>query len=173
MSLVELPAYDRDGNLQVVVETPKGSEAKFKYDEETRAFRLSRRLPVGVGYPHDWGFVPGTKAADGDPFDALVYHELCTYPGVVIACRPLAVIRVTQASGSGLRQHNDRLIVVPAGSKPQRDLHTLEPGVRESLERFFVLAVLDTEKQVRIEGWAGAEEATGLVNAARDAYLAS
>src|SRR5262249_9467406 len=112
--LLSLPPRDREGTLRVVVESPAGSHVKLKYTRGI-GFVLSRPLVLGVSYPFDWGFVPGTRASDGDPVDALVLLEVPTYPGVVIPCRPLAVLQVTQnaKSGGGRRERNDRLIVEP------------------------------------------------------------
>ena len=61
-----IPARDKDGWLNVFVETPRGSAAKFKYDERDGVIRLSRPLPAGLSYPYDWGCVPSTRAPDGD-----------------------------------------------------------------------------------------------------------
>jgi inorganic pyrophosphatase len=54
----------------VVVETPKGSRNKFAYDPGQKVFVLSRVLPAGMVFPLDFGFLPQTKAPDGDPLDA-------------------------------------------------------------------------------------------------------
>ena len=40
--LTEIPAFDPDGDLNVVIETPKGSHNKYSYDEEFGAFRFRR-----------------------------------------------------------------------------------------------------------------------------------
>ena len=54
------------GNVHVVVETPKGSQNKFKFDESLGLFRLNRILFGGAAFPFDFGFIPGTRGGDGD-----------------------------------------------------------------------------------------------------------
>ncbi|MHB0871401.1 MAG: inorganic diphosphatase, partial [Chloroflexota bacterium] len=58
--------------IDVLVEIPRGSRNKYEYDEATGRFRLDRVLFASVHYPAEYGFVPGTRAPDGDPLDALV-----------------------------------------------------------------------------------------------------
>jgi CRP-like cAMP-binding protein len=53
-----LPPFTEDGDVHVVVETPRGSRAKFAYDPKLETFALSKSLLTGLTYPHDWGFVP-------------------------------------------------------------------------------------------------------------------
>jgi len=53
--------------LQVVIETPKGSRNKFALDSDDHIFKLKKVLPAGMAFPYDFGFVPSTKADDGDP----------------------------------------------------------------------------------------------------------
>jgi inorganic pyrophosphatase len=69
--LSNLPTYGDDGAVYAVVEAPKGSSVKLKYDVEFGAFLISRALSLGLSYPFDWGFVPSTRAPDGDPLDVL------------------------------------------------------------------------------------------------------
>jgi hypothetical protein len=79
--MTDLPSFDDDGNLQVVVESPRGSTLKIDYDEEHGLFTVARSLPLGVSYPYDFGFVPSTRAEDGDPIDVMTLHDHATYPG--------------------------------------------------------------------------------------------
>jgi inorganic pyrophosphatase len=72
----DLPPSSQDGVLNVIIESPAGATAKIAWDDEAGLFALSRPLPLGLAYPHDWGFVAGTRAPDGDPLDALV--RACT-----------------------------------------------------------------------------------------------
>jgi inorganic pyrophosphatase len=68
----ELPAWDEGyGLLNVVVDTPRGSRNKYTYDEEAGLWRLSKVLPLGASFPHDFGFIPTTRGGDGDPLDIL------------------------------------------------------------------------------------------------------
>jgi Inorganic pyrophosphatase len=78
-----LPPFTEDGDVHVVVETPRGSRAKFAYDPKLESFSLSKSLLTGLTYPHDWGFVPSTKADDDDPLDIMLIHDAATFPGLV------------------------------------------------------------------------------------------
>jgi inorganic pyrophosphatase len=84
-------------HIHAVVETPRGSRAKLKFDPKLKAFTLAKPLLVGLTYPYDWGFVPSTKADDGDPLDALIIHDAATYPGLVLTCKPIGVLEIMQS----------------------------------------------------------------------------
>ena len=67
-----LPPVDKKtGAINVVIETPRGCRNKFKFDAKLVLFRLNSVLPVGSVFPYDFGYVPGTRAEDGDPVDVL------------------------------------------------------------------------------------------------------
>ena len=94
-----LPAFAEDGAVNVVVETPRGSRAKFAFDPKLETFTLTKSLLVGLTYPHDWGFVPSTTAEDGDPLDVMVIHDAATFPGLVLACRIIGILQILQKNG--------------------------------------------------------------------------
>ena len=60
MDLNRIPALDGE-SFHVIVETPRGSTLKLKYEAEWQAMSISRPLPAGVVYPFDWGFVPSSR----------------------------------------------------------------------------------------------------------------
>src|SRR3977135_3679593 len=98
--------------IDVVIETPKGSRNKFKRDPKTRMFKLSKILPQGMIFPYDFGFVPTTKAPDGDPVDILVLIEEATFPGCLLECVLIGVLEAQQREPNGKSTRNDRLIAV-------------------------------------------------------------
>src|SRR6185295_19864799 len=56
-------------SVEVVIEIPRGSRNKYEFDEATGALRLDRVLSAAVFYPHEYGFIDGTRAGDGDHTD--------------------------------------------------------------------------------------------------------
>src|SRR5262245_34159546 len=97
----KLRPFDEQGRVQMVVETPRGSSTKFKFDEAKGVFTVSRSLALGVAYPFDWGFIPGTKCDDGDSLDALCLHYQESFPGVVLPCRCIAAVDIDQNAPKG------------------------------------------------------------------------
>jgi inorganic pyrophosphatase len=150
----QLPARDQDGAVYVVVETPRGMTSKVEFEPKLGAFAFSRSLKPGLRYPHDWGFVPGTLASDGDPLDAMILSDMTGFPGLVVPCRAVAVLDVEQEEG-GKRFRNDRVLFVPAKAADV----VLEEQDKRDLERFFCAAVEGTEKVLHVLGWRGAEAA--------------
>ena len=73
--LIDLSAFDEDGDVNAIIDTPKGSRNKFKYDEKSGLFKLGGALPLGAVFPFDFGYIPSTKGADGDPLDILVVEQ--------------------------------------------------------------------------------------------------
>ena len=155
--LTELPAYDEDGVLRVVVEAPRGSTVKIVYEPKLGTFAVSRSFPLGTSYPYDWGFIPGTVAADGDSVDALVLHDTSTYPGVVISCHVLGMIEVREDAKGGKRRTNNRVIVTPTWNDRLGDVEKtddLPERICEELEQFFLSTTFFTAKNAKIKGWA-------------------
>src|SRR5579883_3227064 len=92
-ALSELPTYDPEtGDLNAIIETPKGHRNKYKYDEENRLFKLSKALPAGASFPYDFGFIPSTLGEDGDPVDILVLLAEPAYQGNLVTARLIGAI---------------------------------------------------------------------------------
>jgi len=156
-NFINLPAFNEDGDVRVVIETPRDSRAKLAYDPKLETFTLSKSLLVGLTYPHDWGFVPSTKADDGDPLDIMVVHDAATFPGLVLTCRIIGILQIEQKS-KGKTERNDRLFAVPRQSHSEqalRDVRDLSKPIREELEKFFIATDELEDKKLAIIGWKG------------------
>jgi inorganic pyrophosphatase len=172
--LSNLPTYSDDGGVYAVVEAPKGSQMKLKYDVKLGAFTVSRALPLGLSYPFDWGFVPSTKAPDGDPLDVLILHDAATYPGVLLLCQPLGVVEMNQDEQRGNRERNDRVIVMPLWYDRLGELKQaagLPERLRQEIEQFFLNATFFTAKNLKILGWKGPKKASAIIKESNKAYL--
>src|SRR3954469_2798073 len=96
----QLKTFDKKNNLlQVIIETPRLSRNKFAFDPEQQIFALKKVLPAGMSFPYDFGFLPSTRAEDGDPIDVLVLMDEPASPGVLVPSRLIGVITGEQIDG--------------------------------------------------------------------------
>ena len=166
MRLDKLPPWNEDGDLHVVVESPRGSTVKLAWDPELGAIILKRPLVLGTAFPFDFGFVPGTRAEDGDPLDAMVLLDAPTAPGVVVACRPIGVLRLSEAAEGGERERNDRILAVACADAKRKDVASvsdLGAREREEIENFFRATAALEGKKLAILGWGDGRDAKKLV----------
>jgi inorganic pyrophosphatase len=139
-NLTKLPAFvERSDNLNMVVESPRGANVKLDYNPDTDAFELSYVLPPGSTFPFDFGFVPSTRAEDGDPLDILLLLNVPTCVGCVVPTRAVGVIEAEQIQ-DGETFRNDRLIGVAVADKERSSLDSikeLDPHILDEIEHFF------------------------------------
>src|SRR6202162_618242 len=106
------PRDENDGDLiQVIIETPKGSRNKYAFDPEQKVFELKKVLPAGMAFPYDFGFIPSTRAEDGDPTDVLVLMDEPAFPGCLLKCRIMGIIQGEQGDKKD-KERNDRIVTV-------------------------------------------------------------
>jgi inorganic pyrophosphatase len=159
------------GHVNVVIETPAGSRTKYKWDEDARAYRAGRVLPLGMAFPFDFGFLPGTKAEDGDPLDALVIADAPLVVGCLVECRVLGAIQVETADEPGDEEtvRNDRLICVPVTSlrgAAWKKLDDIGKALADEIGAFFKTYVARQGRKVEIIGQVGPRAAMTLVEGA-------
>jgi len=100
---------------RAVIESSQGARGKYAYEPELQAFTLKRLLRAGMSFPLDFGFVPATKAEDGDPLDIMVLHDEPLPMGVVVEVRLIGVIEAEQTE-EGETKRNDRVLAVAVQS---------------------------------------------------------
>jgi inorganic pyrophosphatase len=133
-------AAGSNGHVHVVIDTPRGSRNKVKWDDKLGVFTLSHVLSPGAVFPCDFGFIPGTNAADGDALDVLVLADEPLFSGCLLVARLIGGIEAEQ-SQDGKTFRNDRLLAVAAASRTYEGVHDLAdvPKNRlDEIEQFFV-----------------------------------
>src|SRR3954467_11935797 len=121
-ALDRLAPFEND-SLIVVIETPKGSPNKLAFEPRYGTFVLKGALPRGALCPFDFGFVPSTRAEDGDPLDVLVLMDAPVFPGCVVPSRLVGVIDASNPRMG--TERNDRLLAVATNSATHRSIQTL------------------------------------------------
>ena len=176
MNLESLPSFAEQDIFHVVIESPRGSTLKLKYCAEWEAMGISRPLPAGLVFPFESGFVPSTRNADDDPLDVYVVWDVSSFPGVVLACRALGVMRVEQNAVNfdpSRRIRNDRVIALPIETRREAAWQTLDDApdrVRREWIQFTIAAGALDGKDPTAVGWGGRDEALSLVRSLADAH---
>ena len=116
ISVIDLPALDSKGQLNVVVETSQGSRNKYEYDNQLDCLKLSTVLTEGAVFPFDFGFIPSTSGGDKDPLDVLVLNDEPLFPGCLLKARLIGAITAKQIKNTK-NYRNDRLIAVAVESQ--------------------------------------------------------
>ena len=152
--------------IQVVVETPKGSRNKYAFDPDQKIFQLKKVLPAGMTFPYDFGFIPSTKAEDGDPVDVLVLMDEPAFPGCLLKCRVVGVIEGQQGKKKD-KERNDRIIAIEHENHSYAHIkHVNDLGEKFvlELEEFFVNYHRHLGKKYRILDVKGPAEARRRIN---------
>ena len=171
--LETLPAWDRSTRLlHVVVDTPKKSRIKFKFDVEKRSYTIAHMLPAGAVFPFDFGSIPRTLAEDGDPMDVLVLIEEPTFSGCLVSVRLLGALEAEQTV-EGKTGRNDRLIGAAAESRAYsawKALSDVPDRLLGEIERFFVSYNEERGRVFRVLRRSGRRRAETLIETGERRY---
>lgn len=156
---------DVPNDFNVVIEIPmNGDPIKYELDKETGALFVDRFMSTAMHYPCNYGYIPNTLSGDGDPVDVLVVTPYPLIPGVVVRCRPLGMLKMTDEAGDDeklLAVPVDKLISIYREVQTPRDLPEL---VQNQIAHFFAhYKDLEPGKWVKVEGWVGPEEAKAAI----------
>jgi inorganic pyrophosphatase len=152
--------------INVVVETPRGSRNKYDYDAKNKVFALHSVLPMGMSFPFDFGFVPGTKADDGDPVDVLLLLSEPAVFGCVVCARPIGVVHIQEG-----KEHNDRIIAVWPKDQVYgncKEYHDIDRHARHDIDHFFRTYPAEEGRKVKLLGDGEAAAAYALIKKSLD-----
>lgn len=149
--------------VNCLVEIPKGGTNKYEYHHHDGYFFLDRVLYEAVYYPTEYGIIPQTwNEKDKDPLDIMVLSSFSTFPGCVINCRPVGLIRIEDTG-----EQDDKVIAVPIDDprfSQIKSLKDLPPHSKKEIENFWEnYAELQPKKKIKIEGWGGKKAAHQLI----------
>ena len=154
----------------VVIEIPRGSVNKYELDKSTGLLRLDRVLYSAVHYPADYGFIPRTYCADGDPLDVLVLGQEPVHPLTIVEARAVGVMRMRDEKGL-----DDKIVAVSVRDPSYagyRDKSQLPPHVLRQVRRFFEDYKVLEDKEVVVEDLLGPDDAIAVIRDALAQYRA-
>lgn len=159
-------------DINVIIEVPVGGEPiKYELDKASGTLFVDRFLYTPMRYPGNYGFVPHTLSADGDPIDVVVCNTRAIVPGAVINCRPVGVL-VMEDDGGG----DEKIIAVPTSKLTPRynnvKTYTDLPDILiEQIQHFFAhYKDLEPGKWAKINHVGHVDEAKKLILAAVERY---
>jgi inorganic pyrophosphatase len=152
---------DLANDINVIVEIPMNADPiKYEVDKETGALFVDRFVSTAMHYPCNYGYVPETLSDDGDPVDVLVITPFALMPGVVVRCRPIGLLKMSDEAGGDTKVLSvpiDKLTPLYRHIETARDLPEM---VLLQITHFFAhYKDLEPGKWVKVEGWGGPEEA--------------
>lgn len=161
MDLSRIPAQPKSGLINVLIEITAGSKNKYEFDKDLNAFALDRVLYSSVQYPYDYGFVPNTLADDGDPLDGMVLMDQPTFPGCVIAARPIGMLEMIDGG-----DRDEKILCVPDKDPRYAEVKSLKDIPQHRLDEIaeFFKTYKNLEKKVtEILGWQDIDQVMPLV----------
>lgn len=161
MDLSRIPAQPKPGLINVLIEIAAGSKNKYEYDKDLQAFALDRVLYSSVQYPYDYGFVPNTLADDGDPLDGMVLMDEPTFPGCIIAARPVGMLEMIDGG-----DRDEKILCVPDKDPRYANVKSLKDIAPHRLDEIaeFFRSYKNLEKKVtEIRGWQDVDRVMPLV----------
>lgn len=153
--------YDVPNDFNVIIEIPMHADPiKYEVDKATGAMFVDRFMSTAMHYPCNYGYIPHTLSDDGDPVDVLVISPIPLITGVVVRCRPLGVLKMTDEAGE-----DAKLLAVPISKlcslydkiESYEDLPEL---TQSQISHFFEhYKDLESGKWVKTQGWEGPDAA--------------
>jgi inorganic pyrophosphatase len=159
-------------DFNVIIEIPAhGEPIKYEVDKESGAMFVDRFMSTAMHYPCNYGYIPHTLSDDGDPVDVLVVTPIPLITGVVVRCRPIGMLKMTDEAGE-----DAKLLAVPVeklcglykGVNKPEDMQAL---LLAQISHFFEhYKDLESGKWVKVEGWVGVDDARAEILAGVERY---
>ena len=170
------PGNNVPESFNVIIEIPMNADpVKYEVDKATSAIFVDRFMSTSMHYPTNYGYVPKTISGDGDPVDVLVITPVPLIPGVVVTCRAIGILKMTDEAGEDgkvLAVPVDKILSIYSHWKKPEDMNPIR---LKTIAHFFEhYKDLEPNKWVKVEGWECPEAAhkeilDGIANYQKDA----
>ncbi len=163
-----LDAGDVDGGeINVVVEIPKGSSNKVEWKRNLKVMAIDRVESNLFPKPTNYGFIPQTLDVDGDELDALVITDRPLPTNVFVKSRVLGVLKFVDDGDV-----DDKIITVPVDDREAgntvKSLEDLPKSLLTKIEYHFShYKDLKKPGTTKVLGIEGATEAKKVIKEAQ------
>jgi len=153
----------QNGQVNTVVEIPKGSTLKIEWDRERAAFTLDRVEPSIYAKPVNYGFIPQTLDDDGDELDTLVVTSEPIPTGTWLKAKVLGVLNFEDDG-----EMDYKIVCVPADDRDSGDsvnsLDDLGKRWQQKIEEHFAhYKDLKKPGTTKVLGWGGIDDAKKVI----------
>ena len=160
------PGDYENGEINVVVEIPTGSNHKIEWDRKNACFMLDRVEPIAFAKPCNYGFIPQTLDEDGDELDVLLITDQPLTTGIYTTAHILGVMKFVDSD-----EVDDKIIAVPADDRNNGDRYKTLADLPEQLLKqieFHFNHYKDLKKpgSTEVKEFADADEAKRVIAAA-------
>ena len=160
------PGDYKNGEINVVIEIPTGSNHKIEWDRENACFMLDRIEPIAFAKPCNYGFIPQTLDEDGDELDVLMITDQPLTTGIRMVGKVLGVMKFEDDG-----EVDDKIIAVAADDRNSGDrIKSLEDLPKRTLEQieFHFNHYKDLKKPgtTKVKGFFGGDEAKEVIDKA-------
>lgn len=166
MNYEKIPAgVKAPAEVNMIVEVPKGSSNKYKFNTAHDLFRYDHTLFSPLIYPCDYGWICGSKSErNPKPLNILVMSTNPTFVGCLVVARPIGVLLMHDSKGE------DNKVLSVAVADPRfddiRSLSDLSHHTLVEIEHFFQIYQTLEQKEVKIGGWEDVTQAQERIRSA-------
>jgi len=151
--------------INVIIEIPMNSEGvKYEFNKKAGVIEVDRFMNVAMRYPCNYGYIPGTLGADGDPLDILLIAQAPLLPGCLIKARVIGALEMEDESGM-----DEKIIALPTVKLDPlysniQDISDLPEIQKKKIKHFFEhYKDLEEGKWVKVTGWLNSNQAKDLI----------
>ena len=167
MGLKDVP-FGSVEKFNVIVEISQGSQDKYEIDEELDVLKLDRVLYSSQRYPFNYGFIPQTRADDGDHTDVLLFSTNPIIAGAVVEARAIGFLNMVDGG-----EIDNKIFAVPTKDPRFENVKSfaeISEHTPKEIKNFFDTYKLLENKTVETGEFGSADEARAYIEKTRKVF---